>query len=482
MLYVQLLNFALVGVLAWTIFKRLLISPMRRLPGPWYLKLSDLPFKYHEFYGTKRLWIHNLHLRYGPVICLGPANAHFASAAAAKAIYSTGSKDYVKTEFYDLFRQEGHINLFTAIDSKKHSEIRKPLADRYSNTNILASKVLDAITERANVFMQECLKTESTDIYFLLHAYALDCVTSMLFHPFGTRSLDQEDHKRIVHFLSYREQRNEEVLAYYTPYLLQLWTWLHPEPEQNILADKLIREYVTSTYARDDLSPHTVAARLASLKDFDTPLAISECLDHLGAGLETTGDTLCFLIWELSQPRNHERMDRLHDELKAVRPGDRLDQLPYLNLIMQEALRLYAPGTMSLPRYVPKEGRVIDGYFVPGKTVVACQSHTLHRDAGVFPDGDAFIPERWADESKNLERQRLNMSFGFGARTCIGKHLAQAEMRALLCRVYSQYRTYPADGMDADLMKFEDTPLTSAPKGKLCRIRFELYEDIMAKE
>ena len=93
----------------WIIIHRLLLSPISKLPGPWYLKLSSLIFKYHEFKGTKRSWIHNLHHQYGPVVALGPRYAHFTSATAVKTMYVSGSKDYVKTEFYDLFRQEGHV-------------------------------------------------------------------------------------------------------------------------------------------------------------------------------------------------------------------------------------------------------------------------------------------------------------------------------------------------------------------------------------
>ena len=98
-----------VGAVIWISIQRLLLSPISKLPGPWYLKLSSLFFKYHEFKGTKRLWIHNLHHLYGPVLALGPRYAHFASATAVKTMYITGSKAYVKTEFYDLFRQEGHV-------------------------------------------------------------------------------------------------------------------------------------------------------------------------------------------------------------------------------------------------------------------------------------------------------------------------------------------------------------------------------------
>lgn len=151
---------------------------------------------------------------------------------------------------------------------------------------------------------------------------------------------------------------------------------------------------------------------------------VAECLDHIGAGIDTTGDALCFLMWELSQPHNAERMHRLSEELRTCDPlcGDKLDSLPYLNAVVEETLRLWAPGTLPLPRYVPQGGRVIDGYYIPGHTIVSVQSFTMHRfDQTAFPEPDKFIPERWLEEKGSGERQRLMFAFGAGARTCIGK-------------------------------------------------------------
>ncbi|CAK1360690.1 putative sterigmatocystin biosynthesis P450 monooxygenase stcF [Cercospora beticola] len=468
--------FLVTTFIACVLIDRMLSSSINKIPGPWYLKLSTVPLKWHDARGQTRLWVHDLHMRYGPVVAIAPSYVHFATAAAAKIIYTNGGKDFLKTELYDVFRQEGHENLFTAIEPKKHAMIRRGLADRYSNSNILASKVIESINERADTFVQACTRTPSVDIYFYLHAYALDCVTSILFHPHGTRSLDQTDDKRIIQYMSYREGGHAWILEHYLPVLSKVRAYLNPEADSDVTADKLIRDYVREMIDRDDLSDFTVATRIASLKSFDKELAVAECLDHLGAGLETTGDTLCWLIWELSQPRNAERMDKLHTELKDVPANAPLDKLPYLELVIQEALRLYAPGTQSLPRYVPSGGREIEGYFIPAHTTVACQSFTMHREPQSFPDAESFLPERWSDTNGNVERQRLNMSFGLGARSCIGRYLALAEMRSLLHAVYSKYRTSPATDMTAS-MHFADTVLTSYPKDKLCKISFTLYDE-----
>jgi len=150
---------------------------------------------------------------------------------------------------------------------------------------------------------------------------------------------------------------------------------------------------------------------------------VSECLDHIGAGIDATGDTLVFLMWELSQAHNAERMARLTRELrKADKLGHHPVDLPYLGAVINESVRLWAPGTLPLQRMVPPGGRVIDGYFVPENTIVGCQSYTLHRfNTEVFPDPEKFLPERWLADDGEADRVRHIFAFGAGPRTCIGR-------------------------------------------------------------
>ena len=174
-------------------------------------------------------------------------------------------------------------------------------------------------------------------------------------------------------------------------------------------------------------APHsefTLATRLLQHSEMGMADMVAECLDHIGAGIDTTGDALCFLMWELSQPHNAKRIQRLMEELKTCDPeqGGRLDLLPYLNAVIEETMRLWAPGTLPLPRYVPQGGRVIDGYYIPAHTIVSAQSYTVHRlDRTVLPEPEKFLPERWLDDKGSVERQRLMFAFGSGARSCIGK-------------------------------------------------------------
>ncbi|KEF57630.1 uncharacterized protein A1O9_05548 [Exophiala aquamarina CBS 119918] len=75
----------------------------------------------------------------------------------------------------------------------------------------------------------------------------------------------------------------------------------------------------------------TLAKRLLENQtlDFGMEQMVSEFLDHIGAGIDATADRLVFLMWELSQAHNGERMARLADELRTVdKAGHYLGDLP----------------------------------------------------------------------------------------------------------------------------------------------------------
>lgn len=150
----------------------------------------------------------------------------------------------------------------------------------------------------------------------------------------------------------------------------------------------------------------------------------AECKDHLAAGVDTTGDGLCFLMHYLSlpNPESQNVQSLLHKEL-VENPSTPFDQLPYLDAIVKEGLRCFPPIPMSFPRYVPQEGSMIEGYFMPGGTIVSCQPYTIHKEPSVFPQPLQFRPERWLDEDAQAvaERNRWFFAFGVGGRGCLGR-------------------------------------------------------------
>jgi hypothetical protein len=94
---------------AWLLYTSVIAvrSYHTRIPGPWYTNVTTLVLKYYEFTRRRRIWIHSLHQRYGPVVRLAPNEVSFNNLEGMKEIYQSGGSGYDKTEFYDLFKQYG---------------------------------------------------------------------------------------------------------------------------------------------------------------------------------------------------------------------------------------------------------------------------------------------------------------------------------------------------------------------------------------
>ncbi|KAK3682632.1 cytochrome P450 [Podospora appendiculata] len=482
MFSLTLLSLVVIAILGDRLLRRSLLSPLNKLPGPWYARFTSLVLKWNEFRATRTRYIHGLHRRYGPAVRIAPNELAFASAAAVKEIYCSGGSGYDKTEFYDLFTVYGRRTMFTTLNKGDHAKRKRILADRYANSNIVRQPSINGITERAASFVARCHESVtgsgggsgSLDIFVYLHSYAFDCVTHHLFHPYGANSLQNKPDEEIMREVTFDDSLQNRLVQYYSPTLYRLCGNLlsaFAKPRETPLAD----EFVLETSAKTDTAAFTLLDRLneagppAGMEPIDIA---AECLDHMAAGIDTTGDALCFLMWELSRPASLRCQARLREEMRA-NPGAGFDKLPYLDAVVMEGLRCFPAIPMSLPRYVPQGGRSIDGYFVPEGTVVSCQAYSVQRiDREVFPDPNTFNPDRWLDPKGDAERKRQFFAFANGGRGCVGKHLALAEMKMLLRAVYSRFETRPDETMKPEEMEMSDQLISSRPSGQRCLLRF----------
>jgi cytochrome P450 len=188
-------------------------------------------------------------------------------------------------------------------------------------------------------------------------------------------------------------------------------------------------------------------AMLMSARDKDSgqPMAerqlIDEVLTLVVAGHETTASGLNWTWYLLSQ--HPEAEARLHTELASV-PDEsapslqQMEQLPYTQQVINEALRLYPPGWLLSRRTVQAD--VLSGYHIPAGANVLLPLYLLHRHPRYWKDPDTFLPERFAPD-RDAERPRFAyMPFAAGPRHCIGETFALYEMLLHLHRVARHFR------------------------------------------
>jgi cytochrome P450 len=183
------------------------------------------------------------------------------------------------------------------------------------------------------------------------------------------------------------------------------------------------------------------------------------------AGHDTSTSTLTFMMHELA--RHPDVVERLCEEQDGVLGGDpptvdRLEkEMPYLDMVLDEVLRLYPPAWIG-PRRAVRDFE-FGGYTVPRDAYVNYCSWASHRIPEFFPEPEAFIPERFTRERKAALPRGAYVPFGGGQRICIGKRFGQTEVKLVATMLLQRLRL---DALPGRTMTVRQMP-TLSPKGGL---------------
>ncbi len=144
-----------------------------------------------------------------------------------------------------------------------------------------------------------------------------------------------------------------------------------------------------------------------------------ELMTLLVAGHETTANSLSWALERLI--RHPDALQRLQDEVRAGESD------AWLDAVCRETLRL-CPVISIVVREL-QEPVEIAGHLIPkGARVVPC-IHLVHRRPEIYPDPDAFKPERWLGQTPGTYTW---IPFGGGVRRCLGASFALFEMKTIL--------------------------------------------------
>ncbi|KAF2583556.1 hypothetical protein F2Q68_00003236 [Brassica cretica] len=152
-------------------------------------------------------------------------------------------------------------------------------------------------------------------------------------------------------------------------------------------------------------------------------------VDLLFAGITNSALPIQWTLAEIINSPNS--LERLRGELDSVVGTTRLIQetdlpnLPYLQAVVKEGLRLHPPEPM-FERF-SQEGCKVGGFYVPEKTSLMVNAYAVMRDPNYWADPDEFKPERFLDTWQEEERREQALKyipFGSGRRGCPGENLA----------------------------------------------------------
>ena len=202
----------------------------------------------------------------------------------------------------------------------------------------------------------------------------------------------------------------------------------------------------------DRANPHSekfndLLEMLMSTKDEETgeslgqDALLDEVMTMFVAGHDTTAAALTWIIYLLN--KNPKALDQMKEELNVNWDGkvvtfETLNSLPYMKMVIQEALRLLPP-VWAFGRKA-KEDDVILNYQIKKGNSLNIPVYAIHRHPDFWEHPNEFYPEHFLPEAVKQRDKFAYMPFSLGQHRCIGEYFAIMEIQMVLMRIYKNFK------------------------------------------
>ncbi|XP_049342515.1 cytochrome P450 76A2-like [Solanum verrucosum] len=199
----------------------------------------------------------------------------------------------------------------------------------------------------------------------------------------------------------------------------------------------------------------------------DEPAKLSEheikifILEMFLAGSETTSNSVEWALTELL--RHPEAMAKVKTEIsKVIGPNEKFEEsdienLPYMQSVIKESLRLHPPLPFLLPRATIQDTKFM-GYDMPKGTRVLVNAWAIGRDPECWDDPMSFKPERFLGSKLDVKGQHYELiPFGAGRRMCVGLPLGHRMMHFALGSLLHEFKWELPDGVSPNSIDMNES-------------------------
>ncbi|KAK1420161.1 hypothetical protein QVD17_21526 [Tagetes erecta] len=179
------------------------------------------------------------------------------------------------------------------------------------------------------------------------------------------------------------------------------------------------------------------------------------------AGTDTTSSTLEWAMAELIH--NPEKMGMARSEVNKLMKNKKniiqeydISQLPYLQAVIKETLRLHPPVPFLIPHQASHDVE-IHGFLVPKNAEILCNVWAMGRDPKVWSHPETFMPERFLDNKIDYKGHDFKLiPFGAGRRICPGLNIAHRMLHVMLGSLIQKYDWMLEGNMKTQDMNMSD--------------------------
>ncbi|KAH8723046.1 putative toxin biosynthesis cytochrome P450 monooxygenase [Phaeosphaeriaceae sp. PMI808] len=431
--------------------------PLRSYPGPWLSRATRLHYVYHQLIGDlpyqTKLW----HDTYGETVRIAPDELSYNSSRAYQDVHSWRSKEHRSGLEKDKTWYSQSINdvaVIVTAENQDHVRLRNVLSHAFSDHALarqepLIRAYIDLLMEKLR---GEAKARQKIDLVPWFTSTAMDVILDL---SFG-RSLNcledttGDGSHPWVHLVTGHVRQG---------LFVQAWRRLPAFVSRNIIANlalmvigkqwkkqfdvttSMTRERIARETEREDFVSHLLRENNEKTGMTLPELELASSI-FMTAGSDTNATLLCGTTYFIL--RDRAVWERLRDEIRSSFSQEsnfsfrKLQVLPYLNAVIEEALRLYVVVPSTFPRRTPPEGATIAGKYVPGDFAVGVNGYAAALSETNFARADEFHPERWLVNTEaqfKRDDKKAHQPFSTGPRNCLGKNMAWAFARLAIARL-----------------------------------------------
>ncbi|KAI1389086.1 cytochrome P450 [Hypoxylon trugodes] len=454
------------------------------IPAPFPAQFTNFWLLYVCRRGKRYLAVDEAHKKLGPIVRIQPNHISVADDEAIQIIYGHGN-GFLKSDFYDAFVSIRR-GLFNTRDRDEHTRKRKLISSTFAPKAVLQFEPY--IHQNLEVFVKrwDGLVAQSTgedkaahiDCLKWFNYVAFDTIGDLAFGaPFGMLKAGADIaevrmavdappiYAPAVEILNRRGEVSATLGCYpslkpYAKYLPDPFYSKGLAAVQNLagIAIARVKERLENPpdVNRKDLLTRLQEGRDDKGEPLDFEELTAEALTQLIAGSDTTSNSSCALLYHVT--RTPGVLQKLQQELDTAIPDNEnvkvpeyetIRNLPYLQAVVNETLRIHSTSGIGLPRIIPpnSDGVWIRGYYFPPGTVLSVPTYTMHHSREIWGrDADEFRPERWLEDEGQggLTARQKNafIPFSTGPRACVGRNVAEMEMKMIAATWARRYDVF----------------------------------------
>ncbi|KAL2825499.1 cytochrome P450 [Aspergillus cavernicola] len=413
----------------------LFFHPLSRFPGPRSHAISRIPYLYQAIMDELA----------------------FAHPNAWKEIqgHRKGQPEMEKAQWFYRPLPDDPLHIVNE-GREEHGQLRRQMAHGFSEKAMrdqepIIRRYVDLLVQQLRRFAQEDAPVVISDWY---NYTTFDIIGDLAFgEPFGCLEGSNYDGWIRSIFASGRLGTVLQALSFY-PLLKQICFAMAPQSmrdahdtHRRLTREKMLRR-MNNTEGRSDLIEGLLKKKDELGLSIQKLIANAEIL--IIGGSETTATLLSGVTYLLL--KNPETYQNLTNEVRTIFQSEdeinlvSVNQLPYMQACLDEALRMYPPIANGLPRVCPKGGATVMGEFIPENTYLSVHHWALYRREDYFTESSSYQPERFLGHPKfENDQYEVLQPFHMGPRACLGRNFAYSEMRLIIALIIWHFDLRLAD-------------------------------------